>query len=245
MSKELRALIALDNRKTITDAILADAGVDELLEVDLKLYDEYITREDAQFLAQELCYCLMYEAKDDKGRPYLEEDAQRILVTRYDWLLKKARRTYESPQTVLRHAEKRSDERWVEAFDSRTTVAASRFRKRMQEVDEIMPQILRKIKLGDIGAIDKFVSLARFDMDAAGYKAPTRYEFSASGDQEMTDQQKQEAAQALEHIRKFENDLLPEEVQDDDDIIEGYFVNEVKGESKGESKGEDENAPET
>ena len=84
----------------------------------------------------------------------------------------------------------------------------------MIQVDRLLPVAENAILEGDLGAVDKFVALARLDMDATGYKAPTKYEFSADAAGELTEADKQQASEAIDDARKFEDQILG-------DIIDG------------------------
>ena len=211
---------AIIPRKNIIYQILEAAGTEDFLEVDQADYRELVTIANSRMIIKEIVYCLMYKSVTEKGIPYDEEQTLEILKSDYKWLLEKDARKLFTINTVNSFAQERSKEKWDESFDNRSKVAAVRFRDRMIQVDRLMPLIERAVAKGDLGAVDKFVSMARFEMEAAGYRAPTKYEFSATADQEITEQDKLDAAEAMAAVNQFEDNLLGDS---GGDILEGHY----------------------
>lgn len=210
------SLISVDGHKHLADALMEHHDTDNFLEIDLKDYEDKLDRPRAREMVRELAYWMLYRFIGDKGRPLTDIAAYHIINEEYRWLLDIAELKYGSPAMTRNHADRIAQRLWEEQFDGRTKFAAARFRDRMLQVDRLLPIAENAILEGDLGAVDKFVALARLDMDASGYKAPTKYEFSADAGGELTEADKQSASEAIEDARNFEDQILSE-------IIEGSF----------------------
>ena len=211
---------AIIPRNNIIYQILETAGTDDFLEVDQADYRKLVTRDNARLVLKEVVYTLMYNRITEKGIPHDEIETLEVVTRDFQWLIDKTGRKTFTINTVNAFAKERSKEKWAESFDNRSKVAAMRFRDRMIQVDLFMGIIERAIIKGDLGVIDKFVSVGRFEMEAAGYRAPTKYEFSASAEQEITEQDKLAAAEAIFDAEQLEDDLLGDEGSD---ILDGHY----------------------
>lgn len=195
-------------KKPLAYVIMEEQETDNLLEIDLIQYEDSLTSAQGKELLREICWWYLIEAKNEKGLPYLPTEAQPVILAEYDWLMTITGLKHLNPATIEKYADGVAKRMWDEAFVGRTKFAAIRFRDRMLQVNRFMPIIERAILTGDLGAIDKFVALARLDMDAAGYKAPAKYEFSAGIGGELTEADKQQASEAIDDARKFEDEIL-------------------------------------
>lgn len=209
-------LVPLNGKKWLFEAMMEEADVDDFQEIDFRQYEDQLTSAQAKALLRELAYWLLYKSDGDNGLPYTDIAGHKIIASEYRWLLDIAGWKYKETAITRRHADKIAKQMWEDAFEGRTKFAAARFRDRMLQVDRLIPVAEQAILKGDLGAVDKFVALARLDMDATGYKAPTRYEFSADSAGEITEADKQKASEAIDDARKFEEELLG-------NIIEGVF----------------------
>ena len=212
------SLAAAAKKKPLAYVIAEETGIDNMLEVDLRVYEDTLTLTEARELIREIAWWYLYDAKNERGLPYLETEAHKEITREYQWLLDIANLKYAQPRTVETHASRVNKRKWDETFEGRTKFAAIRFRQRMQQIDRFMPVVENAIVKGDLGAIDKYVALARLDMDAVGYKAPAKYEFSAGIGDELTEADKKKASEAIEDARKFEEELLGS-----GGIVEGQF----------------------
>jgi hypothetical protein len=219
MGRKTGLIVRREKINGVLDGILEKEETDDIFEVDLDKYVDELLIEEIRPLLRELCYFYMYETRNEKGVPHNEKVTQKILQEKYPKLLKKALRPYSKAGTVARHAKEVADERWDAQFTSRNIVASLAFRDRMLQVRRMMPMLERAIMNGDIGAVQQYVALARFEMEAAGYRAPTKYEFSATTGEELTEQDKAAAIEALEHIKDFDYQMLG----DGSDILEGQY----------------------
>ncbi len=210
------AIIPRDDKKRLPAILMELEGVDTFLDVDLLKYKDQLNMTQARELIRELAYWMLYRADNDKGLPYTHIAAHKIISSEYRWLLDIAELIYQHPAATKTHAEKIAKRLWEEGFDGRTKFAAIRFRDRMIQVDRLLPVVEKAVLTGDLGAVDKFVALARLEMDAVGYKAPVKYEFSADAAGELTEADKQQASEAIDAVRNFENKLL-------DNILDGQF----------------------
>lgn len=213
-----KAIIPRDN---IVYQIAEAAGTSDFLEIDQADYRDRVTRDNARLVLKEVVYTLMYKSITEKGIPHDEIETHEIVTRDFQWLIDKTGRTTFTINSVMSLAEERSKEKWAESFDNRSKIAALRYRDRMIDVGRLMPLIVRAVAKGDLGAVDKFVSMARFEMEAAGYRAPTKYEFSTSADQEITEEDKRAAAEAMAYIKQFEQDKLG--TGEDGRILEGHY----------------------
>jgi hypothetical protein len=211
-----KSIIPRDN---IIYEITQAAGTSDFLEIPQEDYRHLVTQANARLVLKEVVYTLMYKSITEKGLPHDEIQTLEIIQRDFQWLVDKTGRKVFNTNTVNSLAEERSKEKWVESFDNRSQVAAQKFRDRMIQVDRLMPLIARAVASGDLGAVDKFVSMARFEMEAAGYRAPTKYEFSASSEQEITEQDKLAVAEVMAAMKDFEDDLLG----DGSDILDGHY----------------------
>lgn len=218
-----RSLSTIVGRNNLVTKILDETEQDDLLDVDLTEYEDSLTADQAKELVQELAYWLMYLARAEKdGLPYSSKEAYDIITGRYAWLVRLSGYKYRTHSLTLKHAEAIRQKRWDEAYVERSIFAHQRFRNAMIKVDKALPRIEKAIEKGDLGAVDKLVALLRFEMDAAGYKAPTRYEFSAAGNKELTEDQKASLSAAIEEMKEFDQELLEE----DSRVIDGEFEEE-------------------
>lgn len=209
-------LVPTNGHKHLAASLMEEEEVDTFLEIDLRKYEDQLTRPQARELIRELAYWMLYRADNNKGLPYTHIAAHKIISTEYRWLLDIAELIYRYPVATKAHAERIAKRLWEEDFDGRTKFAAIRFRDRMLQIDRLLPIVENAILIGDLGAVDKFVALARLDMDATGYKAPTKYEFSADARKELTEADKQAASEAIDDARNFEDQLLG-------NILDGQF----------------------
>ncbi len=206
------------SKKPLAYVIMEERDIDNLLEIDLIQYEDSLTSAQAKELLREICWWYLLDAKNEKGLHYLPSEAQPVILSEYDWLMTITGLKHLHPATIEKYADKVAKRMWDETFEGRTKFAALRFRDRMLQVNRFMPIIEHAILKGDLGAVDKFVALARLDMDAAGYKAPAKYEFSAGIGGELTEADKQKASEAIDDARKFEEEILGS-----GEIVDGQF----------------------
>ncbi len=219
------SLIPLKGKKKLSEALMEAEGTDNFLDLDLRDYEDKLTRAEARHLIRELAYWMLYMSTSDKGGPYTHIAAHKIIGTEYRWLLDIANWKYATTFTTKNHAEKIAKKIWEDGFEDRIKYAAIRFRDRMIQVDRLIPVVENAVLQGDLGAVDKFVALARLDMDAAGYKAPVKYEFSGNAAEELTEEDKQQASEAVEYAKKFDDQIL-------DNIIDGEIIEEKSDEEE-------------
>jgi hypothetical protein len=200
-----KSIIPRDN---IIYDITRAAGTSDFLEIPQEDYRHLVTQANARLVLKEVVYTLMYKSITEKGLPHDEVETHEVVTRDFQWLIDKTGRKTFTINSVASLAEERSKEKWVESFDNRSKIAAEKYRDRMIDVSRLMPLIVRAVAKGDLGAVDKFVSMARFEMEAAGYRAPTKYEFSASSEQEITEQDKLAAAEVMAAMKDFEEGLL-------------------------------------
>jgi hypothetical protein len=211
------SLTAFAGKKPLAYALAEENDTDNFLEVDLRQYEDSLTPAQAKELLRELAYWYLYRHKSERGLLHTPGEALDEIRLDYDWLVELSGWKYNNPNLIDKHAEKVAKRIWDESFEGRTKYAAIRFRDRMLQIDRMMPVVEREILSGNLKAVDRFVALARLDMDASGYKAPAKYEFSASKDGELTEADKKQASDAIEDARKFEDELLS------GGIVEGQF----------------------
>ena len=210
------SLIPTKNHRHFAKILMEHEGVENFLEIDFRKYEDQLTQKQARALIRELAYWMLYRFVGEKGRPLTDPVAYHTIRKEYAWLLEITEWRYGQPAMTRSHADGIAKRLWEAQFEGRTKFAAARFRDRMLQVDRLLPVAENAILEGDLGAIDKFVALARLDMDATGYKAPTKYEFSADAGGELTEADKQSASEAIDDARKFEDQILGE-------VIEGTF----------------------
>ncbi len=214
-----KSLVSLNGKKKLSEAFMELEDTDNFLEIDLRVYADALTSAQAKELIREVAYWMLYKSTSDKGRPYTHIAAHKIISTEYRWLLDIANWKYTLTYTTKSHAERISQKVWEDGYEDRIKYAAIRFRDRMIQVDRLLPVVENAVLEGDLGAVDKFVALARLDMDASGYKAPVKYEFLADAAGELTEEDKQQGSEAVEYAKKFDEQVL-------DDIIDGEIVEE-------------------
>lgn len=214
------SLVAAASKKPLAYAIAEEHDMD-LLEIELRQYEDSLTSAQAKELLREVCWWYLHRIENEKGLLHLPREAQKAILAEFDWLFAITGLKHLHPATIEKYAKKVADRKWDETFEGRTKYAALRFRDRMLQVDRLMPIVETAILKGDLGAVDKFVALARLDMDAVGYKAPAKYEFSAGIGDELTEADKKKASEAIEDARKFEEELLGS--GGTTEIVEGQF----------------------
>ena len=212
------SLVAAAGKKPLAYVLGEENDTENLLEIDLRQYEDTLTPAQAKELIREIAYWYLYKTKNEKGLLHLPKEAWSEITTQYNWLVELSGWRYNNYNVTEKHADIVAKRIWGETFEGRTKYAAIRFRDRMLQVDRIMPIVESAIQKGDLGAIDKFVALARLDMDAVGYKAPAKYEFSAGVGDELTEADKKKASEAIEDAKKFEEELLGS-----GGIIDGQF----------------------
>ena len=197
-----------------------------LLDLDLREAKKNIDQEAARQLTKDIAYLLMYEASSEDGLPYSGESAHEILERDYAWLLEIAKWKKFTVGMVTRMATTVDEQRWNEMWEGRKQFAAKRFQVRVRELDRIIPKVVQAIQNGSLGAIAKYVQLVQLDKEIVGYGSPTKYEFSTgSGEEPLSDAERERAQAATQYALQFEQSLLPEVgsgfMQPEPDIIEG------------------------
>jgi hypothetical protein len=218
LETEERAL-ALENTTDIAQTILEDAGADTLGTVELRDYEQWIDRKRAKILLRELAYYYMYISTADRGMPYTDKGAHELIKNEYAWLVEISGWKYKQIADTRRHGEARAKLEWDRQFDNRKIYAHQRFAETMIEIERMKPGLVNAILEGDIDAVSEYVQLTRLEMDAAGYRAPAKYEFSAREGDDLSEADKAAIAAGVDMAGKFDQELLG-----DGEIVEGDFT---------------------